>query len=469
MEIPFVGGAYLGRSSNLNAQVCQNLYPILGGPGGKKIVALANTPGLTEWVDLGTGEIRGLDVMGDYLYATHGNSIKRIDSSASVTTMTGTLAGTTGKVWMKNNGTQLMIVDNPYGYILEGTSFALVSDGDFPTASSLAFQDGYFIISKGGSGQFWISALYDGNDWDPLDYATAEGDPDYLQCVISARRELWLLGTQSYEVWYNSGDADFPFERIQGSFNRIGCISRDSASEIDGVVVWLDNMRRVRASDGYNAVKITTEQIDYQFDQYTEVTDALGFCYSQEGHSFYVLTFPTENKTWVYDFTTQLWHTRASGATDIRHRANCYANFKGMHIVGDYTNGKLYKYELNNYTDDNAMLRRIRTAQVISVDKKICTHSSLEVDMESGVGLTVDHPVLGRGQNPEAILDWSNDGGHTWSNEHNAYIGAIGKYKTRVRWNKLGSARDRIYRLKITDPVKTVILGAHLEMEVGSS
>jgi hypothetical protein len=471
MEIPFVGGAYQGRSLNINSQVCQNLYPVMDQQGGKKVLALMNTPGLSLFSNpTDVGAVRGLEVMGGYLYAVIGSALYKIDTSGAFVVMTGNLISFTGRVWMSNNGTQLMITDGTYGYILAGNVLSRIADTDFPTPSSLTFQDGYFIISSKDTGRFYISDSYDGTAWDALDYATAEGDPDELQAVISAHRELWLLGKISYEVWYNSGDATFPFDRIPGAVNRVGCVAPFSAAEHQGVIAWLDDTRCVQASSsGYQVGKISTSQIEYQFAQYGTVSDAIGFFYSQEGHVFYVLTFPTEQKTWVYDSVTQMWHTRASGPNDTRHPANCYALFKGMPIVGDYDSGKLYKYDLAKYSDNGKMVRRIRSCPAISSDRKRITHHSLEIEFEPGVGLEVNEPTLGTGTDPKAMLQFSNDDGHTWGNELWADIGKIGKYKTRVVWRRLGTARDRVYKVTITDPVKIVILGAHLEAEALSA
>ena len=467
MEINFIGGAYLDRSSNLNAQVCQNLYPIIDQEhGNKSVAALMNTPGLTLFCSLGSGKIRGFCVMGDYLYVTRGDKVYRVDKNGNYDLMTGILLTNATNLWMANNGTQVMIVDGVAGYILSGTTVTQIADADFPIPTSLTYQDGYFIISKKDTGRFYLSGSYDGTSWSALDYATAEGDPDNLQVVISSRSELWLLGKTSFEVWYNAGVGTPPFSRISGAFNHIGCSAPKSVAEFHGIVAGLDNNRYVMMTEGYNGKKISTPQIDYQIAQYTTVDDAVGFIYSQEGHTFYVLTFPSEDKTWCYDFTVGHWHTRASGVSDSRHRPNCYALFEGMHIVGDFENGNLYKYDLGVYSDDGTILRKIRSCQAVHGDRKLIFHSALEVEFESGVGLNVDDPDIGSGQDPQAVLQWSDDGGHVWSNEHWSPIGKIGKYNTRVRWKKLGSSRSRVYRVMVTDPVKTVMIGAHLDFSV---
>jgi hypothetical protein len=61
------------------------------------------------------------------------------------------------------------------------------------------------------------------------------------------------------------------------------------------------------------------------------------------------------------------------------------------------------------------------------------------------------------------MLRWSNDGGSTWSNEHWVSVGQQGKYKNRAIWRRLGQARDRVFEVVVTDPVKMVIVSANLK------
>jgi hypothetical protein len=74
----------------------------------------------------------------------------------------------------------------------------------------------------------------------------------------------------------------------------------------------------------------------------------------------------------------------------------------------------------------------------------------------------------GQGENPQAILRWSNDGATTFGTEHWASIGKAGRYKNRAMWRRLGEARDRVFEVRVTDPVYRDVVGASLEMN-GSS
>jgi len=476
MKIPFIGGAYQGRSLDINAQLCINLFPELDDKEAKNVIALYGTPGMVEFASIGSAvEIRGLHVVGSFLYMVAGNSVYKVstDGSGANAALGGTLSTTTGHVHMVDNGTELMIVDpGVEGYIYEtvaGGNVTAIADADFPTPDTVTFLDGYFIISKNASGEFWISASYDGTSWDALDYATAESNPDNLVTVISDHGELWLFGKKSIEVWYNSGAADFPFERVSGVFIQQGLGARDSVVQLDNSIFWLSNRWQVIRADGYSPRIVSTRHIDYIISTYTVKSDAIGFSYYQDGHAFYVLTFPSAGRTWVYDASTNYWHQRRSypvtwDGDEGRHRANCYAFFNNKHIIGDFEDGKLYEWDMDTYTDGGEVIRRIRRAPVIHSDRKLIFFNQFEIDFEGGVGLTT-----GQGSDPQVMLRWSDDNGHTFGHEHWSSIGKIGEYNQRAIWRRLGRSRNRVFEATVSDPVKVVMINAHLEAMVGGS
>jgi len=463
MEIPFVGGAYKGRVSNLNSQECLNLYIEMDAQGGKTPAALVGTPGMRLWCTTGiTGQVRGMLVWKDYLYAVVGATLYRISSAAAVVSA-GTIGTTTGKVWLAGGTTHLMVVDGLDGYYQTdgATSLQTIIVSGFPTLpTSLAYQDGMFIVTEEDSDTFYISSSEDASAWDGMDFASAEDTPDDALAIINQNRELWVFGEETTEVFYNSGDIDFPFTRVAGGVFKVGCGAAASIAHGPDGIFFLDNGYRVRRVVGYQSQVISTPQIEYQIGRYGTKSDAVGYVYTQEGHTFYMLTFPGASRTWCYDATTGAWHMRSSGLGGGRHRSNCYAWFAGKHLVGDFHTGNIYELALDCYTDDGGTILRRRAAPAVHEDRRLLFHNALELEFEAGVGL-----VTGQGSDPQAMLDWSDDGGHTWSSEHWRSIGKIGEYRARAIWRRLGRSRDRVYRVKISDPIKVVILGAHLEAE----
>ena len=464
IEFKFIGGAYEARSLNLNAQKCQNLYPVVDAEGGKNIIALMGSPGLKTWGDPSyNAEVRALFADENYLYAIIGNRVYRFDTAASSLQMTGTISTSTGLAWMaKNANDEIGIVGEPDGYILDSTNtVTLIAAAGFPNASGLIHQDGYFIVSVQNSDSFNYSGLNAGTSWSALDFYSAEGQPDFLVAIASMGQDLWLLGKKTSEVWYNSGD---PFAQYSNVFFETGCGAVGSVVVTHEGIVWLDNFYRiVLAPHGsYQVIPKSTYQIDYQIKKMTAKSDARAYGYQGEGHTFYVITFPSDNKTLELNMTTGFWNTRASGAADARHRGNCSAFFNGKWIVGDYENGKLYEVDYDTYTENGDYMRAVRRAQAVHQNRERVFHHELEIEFETGVGIAV-----GQGSDPQAMLRYSDDGGHTWGNERWASMGKTGEYSQRVKWNRLGQSRNRIYEVSVSDPVKRNIINAYLNADDG--
>jgi hypothetical protein len=448
----------------------------------------------------------------------------------------GVISGT-GPVSMADNGTQLFVAANPDGYIYNTVtdSFAQITDPDFPGAVTVGYLDGYFVFNEPDSQRVWVTQLLDGLSIDPLDFASAEGSPDGLVSLIIDHREAWLFGTNSVEVWYNSGEADFPLTRIQGAYNEIGCIAPYSVAKMDNSVFWLGADARgqgiVYRANGYQGVRVSTHAVEFAIQQYDDLADAVGYTYQQDGHTFYVLNFTNADTTWVFDAATGAWHERAGfrNGDFKRHRGNNHARFNGDPHVGDYENGKVYVYSLDVYADDGAVQKWLRSWRALptgSNNLKRTAHHTLQIDLETGVGLAgidpFDPPVeittetsiwlntesgapnlaanLGTqvpqdintqndlytlgvvqdpgltliiestpvvGANPQLLLRWSDDGGHTWNGERTTSMGRIGQYGTRAIYRRLGMTtkiRDRVYEISGTDPVKVAIMGAELEL-----
>jgi hypothetical protein len=260
---------------------------------------------------------------------------------------------------MSDNGTQLFVAANGPSYIYNSKTnvFQQIIDPDFPGALTVSYLDGYFIFNEPNSQKIWVTSLLEGTQVDPLDFASAEGSPDGLVSVIVNNREAWLFGTNSIEVWYDAGTPDFPLARIQGASNEIGCAATFSVAKLDNSIFWLGQDARGRGivyrNNGYTGIRASNHAIEWQIQQYGDISNAIAYTYQQDGHSFYVLTFPNVQKTWVYDVATQSWHERAgwSNSNFIRYRPNCQTAFNNEVILGDYESGNLYAYDLEVYSD----------------------------------------------------------------------------------------------------------------------
>ena len=544
MKTPILGGTYVARSVNAADARMVNLFPEVVPEGGKEPGFLNRAPGLRLLANMGDGPIRGLWQFGGYGYAVSGETLYRINTIWGVTAL-GTVSGSSGPVSMSDNGTQLFIACNGPSFIYNSLTlqFAQITDPDFPGAVTVGYLDGYFVFNEPNSQRLWITSLLDGTSIEPLDFASAEGSPDGLVSILIDHREAWLFGTNSVEVWYDSGATDFPLTPVQGAFNEVGCIAAFSVAKLDNGIFWLGADARgkgiVYRANGYTAQRVSTHAVEWQIQQYGNLSDAIAYTYQQDGHSFYVLIFPSANTTWVFDVATSLWHERAAfiNGSFTRHRSNCQMSFSNEVVVGDHELGNIYAFDLDVFSDAGAAQKWLRTWRALPTgqnDLKRSAHHSLQLDAETGaVGDSFATPVViidvsvpnedllaengdflvweyidpptndviltesgdqlvqedggqlviefitaiggkllieqsqatSTAKDPQVMLRWSDDGGHTWSNEHWRSMGLVGQWGRRVIWRRLGMTlklRDRVYEVSGTDPIKIAIMGAEL-------
>jgi hypothetical protein len=548
MKTPILGGTYVARSVNAADARMVNLFPEVVPEGGKEPGFLNRAPGLQFLANMGDGPIRGLWQFGGYGYAVSGETLYKIDAIWN-TTAIGTVSGSSGPVSMSDNGTQLFIACNGPSFIYNSLTlaFAQITDPDFPGAVTVGYLDGYFVFNEPNSQRLWITSLLDGTSVEPLDFASAEGSPDGLVAILIDHREAWLFGTNSVEVWYDSGAADFPLTPVQGAFNEVGCIAPFSVAKLDNGIFWLGADARGRGivyrANGYTAQRISTHAVEWQIQQYSDMSDAIAYTYQQDGHSFYVLIFPSANTTWVFDVSTNLWHERAAfiNGSFTRHRSNCQMSFNNEIVVGDHELGNIYAFDLNTFSDNGGVQKWLRSWRALPTganDLKRTAQHSLQLDAETGaiddsvtttpvlidvsdpnddllaengnflvweyftgdvnevlltesgdqlvqedggeivVAIVPTSAVGGKlliekakleafGIDPQVMLRWSDDGGHTWSNSHWRSMGKTGQWGRRVIWRRLGMTlklRDRVYEVSGTDPIKIAIMGAELSM-----
>lgn len=455
--VPLFGIGNFGKSANVSAQKRTNLYVEIQQDGEKGNLTLYPTPGLAQFVDFGASPTRGVWEKDNYMYLVNGTTLWRVANDGTKLSL-GTLSTTQGRVDMCDNGTQIIVVDGANGYIYDigAATFTKISAAGFSGADTVTFLNGYFIVSRPNSGQFAISGLYNGLTWNALDFATAESDPDNLVRVMVDTGIICLFGIKTTEFWGDSGALDFPFARIGASAIQWGLASRWTLAKFMDSLMFLRKNRlgqvQVCALKNYTAVAVSTPEMDYIFSQYPDVSNATAFAYMVSGHPFYQINFPSGNESWLFDGLSMSWSKVSSNGG--RHLAEMQINYLNKSYVSDYANGKLYRLDPGVYTDNGMpIVRELVGRHQMSGNWSV--FDELWLDMESGVGIS-----FGQGSDPQIMMQISKDGGHTWGPEIWAPFGKIGEYRRRAAFRRLGRARDWIFKFRISDPVKTVFVGA---------
>lgn len=409
-------------------------------------------------------------------------------------------------VYMMGNGGQLFVVSGNQGYCFTGTAVLKVV-----AAVTGSYIDGYFVALNPDEQNIYLSAPFDGTTWPPLLYQAPINEPSSVVQLLLDHDELWIFKERSITVWDDTGQNFYPLQPNPAAYIEQGCAAAFSPAKLDNTVFWLGSDDRGYGicwrAQGYTPERISTHAVEYQWSTYPQIWDAEAFAYQQDGHSFYLIHFPSANPTeagplgatWVYDCAAsqQLgspqWHERAYWNTQPgnysmwRGRCHCAVSIlvappntappgtiagagpiKG-HLIGDWYSGTIYLMDPQYRQDAGNPLRWLRQSPHLGPGNQKNFFSNLFYDMQVGVGLPAPINVVGGtgGTNPQVYLRRSNDGGQTWSASLARTIGAEGKYKTRVRSNREGSARDRVFEISGSDPVFTAIIDGSVDVHPG--
>lgn len=428
--------------------------------GAKGPIILRRAPGIRSWVEVGDGPIRGMTVLGGTLYALSGSELWSIDRLGNTSQVTGSIPGAE-RVSISNNGANLVAVrrfDNT-AYQSDGSTIAQITDSTFTGwgAGDVDFLDGYLVFRRPGTAQFFNTGL-NALTFDALDIATAEGAPDLLVGLLVDHRELFLAGEATCEIWYNAALATgSPFSRSPQGLLEIGAAAGASLGKQDNSIFWLANDLTYRKLDGLTPRRVSNYGIEGVVQRLSKVDDCFSLAYDMEGHEQIAFTFPSAGRTVVFDASTAQWHERESLGYS-RWRPNAIVSAYGLQVVGDSESGKVGILDPDTHEEWGDPQRTWWTYQSIYAEHQRASHQRFELVVNAGHGV-----ATGQGADPLATLKVSDDGGETWRTRPTRSLGKIGEYGKRVQWWNLGSSRDRVYGVEVTDPVELFVVDTHIE------
>lgn len=481
-RVPLIGSAYHERSPIAGAQQTINLYAESneGDAGAPAPVTYYQTPGTVAFatpddVDRAKNRCTYRTSIGT-AYSVIGPKVFSVQTNGALV-FVGSIADRPSQVYMADNGLALVLVDGEQGWAIDlaTNDFGEIIDASFYGADFVVFLDTFFVFNRPDTNQFYISlstvdfaALTGGTAFDPLDIAAKSGSADPIVAILTYQKQLWLIGALTSEIWQGTGAADFYFQLVQGAYIDHGCIAPYTAANTDVVGIWLMQDRSgknmVVKTDGYGIADIGTPFLTNEFNSYVDTSDAIGCFYQQDDHAFYVLIFPTANKTWVYELKTKQWHQWAwlnviTGNLD-RHRINCCMFFNNQNMIGDWETGKILLLKSDTYTDvsddpDNPTpIRRVKTFAHMLDNLDRIVFNYFDADMQVG---TQDPEIE---TTPNVSLSWSDNRGISYGFPVEQSMGKGGEFQTIISWNRLGYARDRIFKLEWSEPIKTALNGA---------
>lgn len=466
----FCGPTGTARSSNVAADRLINMY-VEEASNQRGVYTLYSMPGLRQVAVLPSGPVRGL----------YTSTVGRVFAATSTTLFEvfagwsflarGTIPTGTAPVSFTDDGRHVVLSAQGTGlaYELATDTLTTIAPGE-PTLQfgQLAYLDGRILTNEPGTRRFWYSDILNATSWPALNFYAAEGRPDPLVTLYVDHREVWLYGSQSIEVWYATGDALNPFARNQSVFLEQGIETPYAVEALDNTQCWLGGTSRgegpVWTARGYNPVRVSTHAMESAMAGMPTVGDAVAWSARHGGHAWVGYDFPTGGQTWAFDTATSAWMELAALADDgslLPYPCNQHCSAFGEHLWGDRVSGQLYVWDPDYHKYGAGVRLCRRTAPHVRAEQRRLRHKEFRLECEMGVGLDGNPPV---GVDPQIMLQWSDDGGASWSQGRWRSAGRRGARQQQAVWYQLGQSRQRAYAVTITDPVKVVLLAAYLEV-----
>jgi hypothetical protein len=453
VPVVVAGPSYMSRSRPLSSQSTVNFYQEFS-ESGKSPVALHSWPG-QKLVGSGGGADRGQHVMANIRYKVASGILFEIRRDGSHINR-GYIPGASRCIFA-NDGINMYIVNSDgagvFQYSTDTNLVTQVTDPDISGSVAVAFLNNQFIYSK--PNLFIISDVGNGASASGLNAAQAESQPDDLVRAYVFDQLVYMFGENTIEPWYNIGTGAPPFDRIDTQIIQVGTAATHSIANNDNFLYWLGDDRQVYQGSGGQARIISSIAISHAIEGYTTVSDAIGWTMTFEGQNFYILTFPTENKTWAINESLGKdgWFELSSDHLLGKYNATSYSYLDGRHFVANETNGELYELDIDTFDANGDELQRIRVMSSIhgglfGVPGRRIQMSRFELILETGVGT-----ATGQGEDPKIMIEASYDGGRSFGPGTWMEIGRAGETQIRAEWFDMSSFYDLIIRITATDPV----------------
>lgn len=467
VPLNITGGVYQHKSRPLTNQMTRNFWPqVQGTKKARSDYILTGFYGLKIFSTFSGNIDRGMLQNQGRLYKITDTTLYQVDSTGAHTGL-GTIPGSY-RCMMKALGSQIVIINGSgLEFVWDGTTLTQNTSPNIGLPRGVAVINSQ-AITDNGSGQSWDAS----NVGDPLtinglNNASAESYSDELLIPYAWRESLYFMGRESIEIWYNSGQGNPPFDKIQGAALSIGLGAIHSCANTPDYMIFFGSDKQFHSlTPGSSTVDtvISTPAMAKEFQNYLITDDCIGWTMEIEGQWFYCATFPTQDITWVLPVGGEwfLWGSSATG----RIRANNYAYCFGKHLVTEYNSGNIYELDAETYTDANEPIIRIRDSApihsgMVGQDNKELEINSLELILETGIGL-----LTGQGSDPVIMVSTSRDGGKTFGTERQLRVGRLGE-RISVHTGSLGRFKHTcVLRIRVSDPIYWAIYAANIDMEI---
>lgn len=478
IPLEIVGSTKFGRYPKMSSEQTYNMLVSDGWlvpfAGYKKVVTI-NPTGQGRGIYSSAKLNKMFAVIDDVLWIFEPN-LTHVSASAHLTTSIGDV------FISENNNGQVAISDEVHIYIYDNAAGTLTQATIDFTPGYLTFQDGRFISPDRASNQWRLSDLNQGLTWpaDSQHIGSIQTKPDRaVACIrFPGRGNLILVfGKTVAEQWYDVGAQLFPYQRSQSTNIDYGCINPATIAESENVVCWIAANEKsgpvIMYTNGGEIKHISNDGIDFKLAQLKFPANCYGFMFKQDGHLFYVVSWPQDNLSYAFDFNAQAFYTLCDENMDV-FTAKKVAFFNDQYYFVSLDDGNIYQLSSKlvdyDYGEGRVFeIPRIRIPKSIQMPDQsrfvagYCgftveqgqfdypdVNTLFDLTTQDGASLTTQNgTIIGGGEdftNNVARIDMSvsKDGGVNWGSNVQINMRPLGVRQNKVIWWRLGAANDLV-------------------------
>lgn len=279
-----------------------------------------------------------------------------------------------------------------------GTDLQPLEDATAPINSRFLTHINHYLVSGSDRDQsLRYSRPGDATVWNALDFVNANSSSDRLLRVIAKDNFLYAFGTETIEFWYPdlirlSDQITIPFARRQDMTLDTGLLNSDLVEVFKfGFVYVSSDLDVIFLPSGSRDRRVVSKPIQFELRKLTRPSESFASSIYTDGEEFFIVTFISDKKTFVYNVTYDYW-VEWTSITD-----NIETFFQGAFSTGrnrvggtyfvPFSGNSIYSVDYTTIQDGTSPVRfSLETSQMnhdLSVEGKRHKRSSIRMASSS--------------------------------------------------------------------------------------
>jgi len=426
VPLRIIGGTSRNRSPQANNEMTVNWYPEIT-EGGINTAALLPWMGATAFATSPGANDRGFHEFDGVLYHVVDNTLYSVSETGTYTGL-GTIIGNNRCIFSNS--------------IVGSLRHMVIAAGDVYTYDGTTLTDTGLNYDAVASGPATITST-----------GSAESSPDDLLRPYAFGQQVYMFCEKTVEPFYDSGaTTGTPLARVDNAILQKGLGGFYTIAHTDQFMYFLGDDSIIYQVAGANYTAISTPSLVNKIKSFDK-TYSTAYTISHDGQDFYVINFQN-SVSYVYSEQLREWFNLSSGFGEKPYLASAYLRVYDKDLAVDHRTANIVELTDSAYDELGEVIQRRRVLPPFSAKQanapigQRLLMSKLNLVLQTGTGL-----VTGQGSDPQIMVEYSLDGGQTWSSGRWVQTGKMGQYLVKAEYYEMISFYEITFRITISDPV----------------